>query len=142
MKNYLCFFLVIFLTTGILACGSSQNAVSDLMEPIQVNVDTLEIFQPHELDEEAQVDGGYQALLEQIEYPAALRRDHIEGEVVIELIVLKTGQTANIKVIKSDHEALESLALKTAKSVQYLPGVKDGQKVNSIMQVPMGFYLF
>jgi TonB family protein len=76
-------------------------------------------------------------------YTQAAMAEHIEGEVLLEVVVNADGSTGDITVVKSldtvyglDEQAVDALARWTWK-----PGTRDGQPVAVAVQVQMTFTL-
>jgi protein TonB len=73
------------------------------------------------------------------QYPFEMRRQGISGEVTIEFIVDTNGDVQNPFVVKSTHREFESNALQAVAKWKFTPGQKNGKKVNTRVQVPIGF---
>ena len=59
------------------------------------------------------------------EYPSYARRNHIFGEVAVELSISETGQLEDIKILKSAHSSLSN---SVAKAVRQWEFVARGEK--------------
>ncbi|MBN1604826.1 MAG: TonB-dependent receptor [Chitinispirillaceae bacterium] len=62
-------------------------------------------------------------------YPDSLIAAAIEGAVSFELLINETGKVDSIKVIKSLHPTLDSLARAAVSQFQFTPGIADGNPV-------------
>ncbi len=75
-------------------------------------------------------------------YPKVAILNHQEGDVVLRLLVLKTGQVGDVSIVKSSGYAqLDAAALVSAGNWRYLPAVRDGHPVNAEIGVRVRFKL-
>lgn len=73
-------------------------------------------------------------------YPKALEEEEIEGEVILELSISKTGAVVNIKVIESDNKLFAEAAIKTVSKYKFKPGkTKDGTPVDAVIEFTISF---
>ena len=63
------------------------------------------------------------------EYPEALKRQGLKGEVILELDIDKTGAEKNAKVVKSAGALFDAAALDAAKQLQFSPATADGKVI-------------
>jgi TonB family protein len=54
------------------------------------------------------------------EYPSYARRNHIFGEVAVELSISETGQLEDIKILKSAHSSLSNSVAKAVRQWQFV----------------------
>ncbi len=73
------------------------------------------------------------------EYPKNLRRDEVEGEVMIECIIDPTGFVRDIRVIRSTHAALADPAVEAVAKWRFTPGKIGNQAVNTRVRIPIAF---
>ncbi len=77
-------------------------------------------------------------------YPADALKVGLEGEILVEFIVGKDGQIRNVQ-LKNDiglgcgEEARRLLELMNEKTIGWLPGEEDGQKVNVVLRKTVRF---
>lgn len=84
----------------------------------------------------------FEFLSNEIKYPAQAKLDSIQGRVFVSFVVTKTGQVANVEVVKGVHELLDSEAVRAVSLLpDFIPGKKDGEAVNVKMVVPIAFQL-
>lgn len=79
-----------------------------------------------------------------VKYPKAAQKNGTEGTTVIEFIVKSNGQVGNFKIVKplgDGCDAAAMTALEKMVETKWIPGVKDGKKVNAKMLVPVKFKL-
>lgn len=90
--------------------------------------------------------GGMQAfgdfLAKNIKYPEFMRKNALEGKVIISFIVEKDGSLTDIKVVRAigngaDEEAVRVMNL----SPKWRPGIQNGQPVRVSYAVPISFAL-
>lgn len=72
-------------------------------------------------------------------FPPEMKRAGISGEVILQFWVRANGTTDNIKVLRSSNEAFNEPAIRAVRKWRFEPGEKNGEKVNSIVRVPMTF---
>lgn len=92
-------------------------------------------------DKQAQFKGGQKALMEymqeNIKYPKGVEAS---GKVMVQFMVDTKGQVKKVKVTKSVHPKLDEEALRVIKSMpNWIPGEKDGKKVNTTLALPIQF---
>ena len=72
-------------------------------------------------------------------FPFNLKREAIEGRVRVEFIVDTEGRVHNPFAIESTHPGFEEAACAGVARWKFRPGIKNGRKVNTRMQVPIVF---
>lgn len=75
------------------------------------------------------------------EYPAALRRDQIEGDVVVEFDVDTSGRVVSARIVGGGHREFEQAAVRAVLRWRFEPGRSGGRVVPFRMAVPIGFRL-
>jgi len=73
------------------------------------------------------------------EYPAALRKQKLDGTVYVLFMVDRTGRVENPIVQKSTDPGFESAALQAVKRWKFEPGKRNGEPVVFRMRVPITF---
>jgi protein TonB len=74
-------------------------------------------------------------------YPFDMRRQGIEGEVMVDFLVDAEGNVLNAHAAGSSHREFDSAAVQAVAKWKFRPGRKDGQNVTTHMQVPIVFSL-
>jgi TonB family protein len=74
-------------------------------------------------------------------YPAEAKKLGIEGEVMLEAVILMDGSLGKARVISSPHPILAQAALDTIREWRYEPVRLNGAPVESITQVTLNFRL-
>jgi TonB family protein len=75
------------------------------------------------------------------EYSEEARTEQIQGLVIINLIVDKTGNPTNIRIVSPLGYGLDEKALNSIKKWRFEPGRKDGQPVATYATVEVAFHL-
>ena len=90
--------------------------------------------------------GGDAALMKfvssRLQYPAMAQDSHIEGTVVVQLVITKTGRVGEVKVVRSVDSNLDREAVRVCRSLpNFVPGRQNGQAVNVWYTLPVKFKL-
>mgnify|MGYP002620791268 CR=1 FL=1 len=99
------------------------------------------------VDNMPQFPGGEKALMkflkDHIEYPAEAAKNNIQGRVIVQFVVEKTGKVGTVKVVRSVDENLDREAVRVVKLLpDFIPGsLDDGRKVNVWYTLPVNFLL-
>lgn len=79
-----------------------------------------------------------------VKYPEAARKKGTQGVTVIEFVVKKNGHVGDFKIVKPLGDGCDKAAMAALEKMadtQWIPGIKDGKKVNVKMLVPIKFKL-
>jgi TonB family protein len=74
-------------------------------------------------------------------YTDEARNHQVSGTVILKVIVSKSGQVTNIRVVSGLPFGLTEQAIKAAKGIKFIPAMKDGQPVSMWMQLEYNFDL-
>jgi len=74
-------------------------------------------------------------------FPFNLKRDAIEGRVVVEFVVDAEGRVVGAMTVESTHPGFEEAAVTGVGRWKFRPGQKNGRPVNTRMRVPILFRL-
>jgi bla regulator protein BlaR1 len=74
------------------------------------------------------------------EYPEAAKRDHIQGVVVLDATIGKTGDVENLRIV-SGHPQLVPAAIEGVKQWKYRPYLVNGQPVDVETEIDVHFTL-
>ena len=119
-------FRYMIMLFGLLACMSvSAQAKKDVIE-------------------EPQYLGGRKELLKYMEenmvHPAEMRKLGIEGEVVVEFFVERSGVISGVNVVKSLTKDFDDEAIRLTRNMpRWEPGKKNGVPVRYRMTMPINF---
>lgn len=89
------------------------------------------------------MEGLMKFLSENIKYPKSAEKNGVQGTVVLQFIVEKTGAISNVKVLKSVVKALDNEAVRVVKSMKhFIPGYnEDHAPVRVLYTLPVKFKL-
>ena len=90
--------------------------------------------------------GGEAALMkylrEHINYPTVAMENNVQGKVIVQFVVTKTGKVGEVKVARSVDCDLDKEAVRVCKSLpDFIPGRMNGQAVNVWYTLPVQFKL-
>ncbi len=86
------------------------------------------------------MDGYVRFLSSNLQYPEKALREKVEGTVVLEFIVDKTGRIGKIKVLRSLSPECDAEAIRMVKAMpRWFAAEKDGRKVASRYTCPITF---
>lgn len=93
-----------------------------------------------------QFPGGEAELMKYIQknlkYPPVAMENNIQGRVVVQFVVTKTGKIGEVKVARGRDPDLDKEAVRVVKSLpDFIPGKMNGQAVNVWYTVPITFKL-
>lgn len=113
------------------------RALSDPGEPGKYDAD---------IDTEVPVyDGGeaamYLFIAKEVTYPEADRRSGIEGRVVLQLDVDRSGTVRSVSTIQSVSATLDAEARRVALMLHFIPARRKGRAIPAMIQVPVTFKL-
>ena len=93
-----------------------------------------------------QFRGGDRALMkylqENVVYPPEAVKDSIQGRVVVQMLIDRTGAVSKVKVVRSVHELLDNEAVRVCKSLpKFVPGRRGGETIQVWYTLPVTFTL-
>jgi periplasmic protein TonB len=97
---------------------------------------SAQVFAPGSLDQQPQP-----RLQASPQYPYEMKRQGIEGTVVVEFIVDPEGNVRNAAIVSTPNEEFSDSALAAVGKWVFRAGRKDGRAVYTRMRVPMEFVL-
>ena len=74
-------------------------------------------------------------------YPFEAKRLGLSGTVVVRFIVDSRGEVSDVEVIRSDSSEFSKAAAEAMLKWKFRPGMKNGRRVNTRMEMPMNFSL-
>jgi len=103
-----------------------------------------EIFRS--VEQMPQFPGGEAALMKylssHINYPPMAAENNVQGRVVVQFVVDKTGKVGEVKVVRSVDKDLDREAVRVCKSLpKFTPGRQNGQAVSVWYTLPVQFKL-
>ena len=128
-----------------------RNVTRTLKEEVVVE---KKVEAPKEVKEEVfrsveqmpQFPGGEAALMKylqsHINYPPMAAENNVQGRVVVQFVVDKTGKVGEVKVVRSVDKDLDKEAVRVCKSLpKFTPGRQNGQAVSVGYTLPVTFKL-
>ena len=125
-----------------------QTAVNEIV------VETRPVEKPKEVTPEIftaveqmpQFPGGEEALRKylasHINYPPMAAENGVQGKVIVQFVVDKTGRVGEVKVARSVDKELDREAVRVCKSLpKFVPGRQNGQAVSVWFTLPVTFKL-
>lgn len=124
---------IFILLLALFISNSAKSQESNSKQEAFVKVDKMPEF-----------PGGQVALVKHlsknIKYPASSKKNNIKGKVVVSFIIDKIGKVTNVKVVKSLNEECDREAVRVISAMpNWIPGEKDGQKVDVLFSLPINF---
>lgn len=81
-------------------------------------------------------------LSKNIKYPTMAMENNVQGRVIVQFVVTKTGAIGEVKVVRSVDPDLDKEAVRVCKSLpKFIPGKMNGQAVNVWYTLPVNFKL-
>ena len=86
--------------------------------------------------------GGFAAIQKNVHYPRIAKQAGIEGRVILNVLVHKSGRVDSVIVLKSLGESgCDQAAMAAVKAVQWQPAQQDGTPVSVWVGIPVIFKL-
>nr|NQU90674.1 energy transducer TonB [Bacteroidota bacterium] len=80
-----------------------------------------------------------QFLLSNLAYPQSAQKQGISGTVEMFFVVEPTGRISNVKILKPVGAGCNQEAFRLLKMLKWMPGIKDGQAVRTMMTLSITF---
>jgi len=91
------------------------------------------------------IDGNnelFQSIGKKVKYPDELRKDKVQGIVVVQVIVEKDGSISNPQIVAPVHPKLDDEALQAVGKLKcFIPAKHNGEVVRSFFTIPVPFLL-
>lgn len=75
------------------------------------------------------------------DYTEDARRRGVEGEVVMEIVITRTGSVGDVKILRRLDSGLDARAVQAVRQWQFAPATRQGAPVDVIVQVGVEFRL-
>ncbi|MBP3737708.1 MAG: energy transducer TonB [Muribaculaceae bacterium] len=120
-----------------------EEVVVEKKEP-EKKVEKEEVFKS--VEQMPTFPGGEAALMKylssHIQYPTMAQENNVQGRVVVQFVVTKTGKVGDVRVVRSVDKDLDREAVRVCKSLpNFVPGRQNGQPVNVWYTLPVTFKL-
>ena len=124
-----------------------QTAVIDVVveKPVEKPKEAVaQVF--HSVEQMPQFPGGEAALMKflqsHINYPPMAAENNVQGRVVVQFVVDKTGKVGEVKIVRSVDKDLDKEAARVCASLpKFTPGRQNGQAVSVWYTLPVTFKL-
>ena len=123
-----------------------QEAKSEIVveEKVEKPVEVAKVFTS--VEQMPQFPGGEAALMKylqsHINYPPMAAENNVQGRVVVQFVVDKTGRIGEVKVVRSVDKDLDKEAARVCASLpKFTPGRQNGQPVSVWYTLPVTFKL-
>ena len=124
-----------------------QTAVTDVVveKPVEKPKETVvQVFRS--VEQMPQFPGGEAALMKflqsHINYPPMAAENNVQGRVVVQFVVDKTGKVGEVKIVRSVDKDLDKEAARVCASLpKFTPGRQNGQAVAVWYTLPVTFKL-
>ena len=98
------------------------------------------------VEQQPEFPGGQQAMYkwlgDHINYPPVAAEEGVQGKVIVEFVVSKTGAVENVRVLRGRHPALDKEAIRVVKAMpNWNPGRNNGNPVKVTYTLPVTFKL-
>ena len=138
-RTQLLVFSALAVATVAIACSvDSPEGVtaSRSAPPSRVLTDSSVLFE-YQVEQPVLAAGGNRAP----EYPEALEKAHVEGEVLVQFVVNSDGSAdmGSFKVLKSSHALFTKAVKDVLPSMRFVPAEVGGRAVRQLVQMPFGF---
>lgn len=136
-KKITCAFTVCILSLSI--TGSAQQKAKNGRQPRVAAPDRAVTSKPDKEPEAGYFVGEY--LSNNLHYPHSARTAGIQGKVIVQFVVTKTGAITDVQVINPVSPELDAEALRVVKAMPKWekPGKIRGRPVNVVYKVPVVF---
>jgi len=115
---------------------ASENSPPQLPAPGNATEGRLSGKIYSSVDEAPRLIGGNTQLKAALQRVSAVKEQNIEGRVIIEFVVDKTGRVHTPTVLRG-REPLSSAVVRASQQLWFAPGRQDGEPVNVKMRIPL-----
>jgi len=132
---------IVLASFGLIVCLASATRADT-----QNRADATYTWDPRDwhwdktkLDSPAAPAGGFQVLVRQLSYPAALRYRRVQGSGVALIMIDATGRVGDISFSPRMAPELEQIVVTAVRRTRFLPARRSGKPVASIARFPVRF---
>ena len=131
---------------GILDLEAASQFVEEVVAEAPAPVEEEKVYTMAMVEQKPQFPGGeaamYKWLGDNISYPAQASEEGVDGRVIVQFDVSKTGKIENVRIVRGRHPALDREATRLVKSMpDWQPGRNNGQPVKVTYTLPVTFKL-
>jgi TonB family protein len=118
--------------------GGAGNVTGDKIQPAPANdSDPNRVYNTREVTQKARILTRPEPV-----YTESARKYRVTGTVVLRAVFSKTGEVVNIKVTRKLPHGLTKGAIMAARSIKFIPAVRDGRDVSQYIQIEYNFNLY
>ena len=124
--------------------GEVLKAKEEIAQPEPPKEEESKVFDV--VEEQTSFPGGQGALMQwlsdNIKYPVIAAENGIQGRVIVQFVVSKTGSISNVNVVRGVDPSLDKEAVRVVKAMpNWTPGKQNGTTVNVRYTLPVTFKL-
>lgn len=124
--------------------GEVLKAKEEIAQPEPPKEEESKVFDV--VEEQPSFPGGQGALMQwlsdNIKYPVIAAENGIQGRVIVQFVVSKTGSISNVNVVRGVDPSLDKEAVRVVKAMpNWTPGKQNGTTVNVRYTLPVTFRL-
>jgi len=124
----------------------NKTRIIDQVVAEEKPVEEDKIYNMAMVEQQPEFPGGtaalYKWLGDHINYPAIAAEEGVQGKVIVEFVVSKSGAVENVRVLRGRHPALDKEAVRVVKAMpNWNPGRNNGQPVKVTYTLPVTFKL-
>ena len=122
--------------------GAKKSAAKEYYQAEEIEPDITKIMDASPKFDNDGIEKFKEYVQKNIKYPAKAKKSLIEGEVMVGFTVDSTGRVTDPEIISGIDSLLNNEALRVvSSSPQWVPGIKNGQPVNTTYTIPVKFKL-
>ncbi len=131
-------------TADVEAAPQADDVKAEVQAPQETEPQSKKVY--NSVEQMPEFPGGVAAMMrylqENIKYPPEAAKNDIEGRVIVQFIIDKTGEVGDVKVVRPVSEELDAEAVRVVKSFpKFEPGRQDGEAVAVWYTLPISFKL-
>jgi periplasmic protein TonB len=107
--------------------------------PAVEKVEETEIFVV--VEQMPEIIGGNKMVYQYLKYPDLARQAGMEGLVVVQIVVIETGEPSSPEIARSAGDVLDAAAVKAVMRLRFVPGRQRGRNVKVKLAIPIRFRL-
>ena len=124
--------------------SQANDVKAEVQAPDEAKPQSKKVY--NSVEQMPEFPGGVAALMrylqENIKYPSEAAKNDIEGRVIVQFIIDKTGEVEDVKVVRPVSEELDAEAVRVVKTLpKFEPGRQDGEAVAVWYTLPISFKL-
>lgn len=142
--------LVLPLAALLLMCTQNESdkpttqadaATASARKPVKVDGEIYMV-----VEQQPEFPGGVKALnsylSQNLKYPEHARKQQVEGKVFVQFVVTKTGEIADVSVLKGIGYGADAEAVRVVQQMpRWIPGKQDNTPINVRYNLPINFQL-